>query len=84
MINSSSSLEMTNQSYSPQKKEQEETTARDLIKTDTSKMSEPEFTIKIIRLLAGVKNRLESLSMEIKEEKLVRIKFKNAIKDLQC
>ena len=32
-------------------------------------MSEPEFRIMIIRILAGVKNRLESLSTEIKEVK---------------
>ena len=32
-------------------------------------MSEPEFRITIIRILAGVKNRLESLSAEIKEVK---------------
>ena len=37
--------------------------------TDTSKMSEPEFRITIIRILAGVENRLESLSAEIKEVK---------------
>ena len=43
-------------------------TARDLTNTDTSKMSEPEFRIMII-ILAGVKNRLESLSAEIKEVK---------------
>ena len=55
---------------SPQKKEQEKTTARDLTNTDTSKMSEPEFRIMIIRILAGVENRLESLSVEIKEVKI--------------
>ena len=38
-----------------QKKEQEETTARDLTNTETSKMSEPEFRIMTIRILAGVK-----------------------------
>ena len=43
-------------------------TARDLINTYTSKMSEPEFRITI-RILAGVKNTLESLSVEIKEVK---------------
>ena len=32
-------------------------------------MSEPEFRIMIIRILAGVENRLESLSAEIKEVK---------------
>ena len=45
---------MTKQRNSPQKKEQEETTARDLTNTDTSKMYEPEFGITIIRILAGV------------------------------
>ena len=44
-------------------------TVRDLINTDTNKMSEPEFRITIIKILAGVKNRLESLSAEIKEVK---------------
>ena len=48
---------MTKQRNSPQKKEEEETTARDLTNTDTSKMSEPEFRITIIRILAGVENR---------------------------
>ena len=57
------------QRNSPQKKEQEETTARDLTNTKTSKMFEPEFRITIIRILAEVKNRLESLSVEIKEVK---------------
>ena len=52
---------MTKQRNSPQKKGHEETTARDLTNTDTSKMSEPEFRITIIRILAGVENRLESL-----------------------
>ena len=54
---------------SPQKKEQEETTARDLTNTDKSKMYQAEFRIMIIRILAGVENRLESLSVEIKEVK---------------
>ena len=44
-------------------------TARDLTNTDTSKMSEPEFRIMIIRILAGVKNRFESLSVEIQKSK---------------
>ena len=54
---------------SPQKKEQEEMTARDLINTDTSNTSELDFRIMIIRILVGVKNRLESLSVETKEVK---------------
>ena len=56
---------MMKQRNSLQKKEHEEVTARDLINTDTSKMSEPEFRITIIRILAGVENRLESLSAEL-------------------
>ena len=46
-------------------------------------MSEPEFRITIIRILAGVKNRLESLSVEIKELKPTQDEIKNAITELQ-
>ena len=60
---------MTKQRNSPQKKKHEEMTAPDFTNRDTSKMSEPEFRITIIRILAGVKNRLQSLSAEIKEVK---------------
>ena len=74
---------MTKRRNSPQKKEHEETTARDLTNTDTSKMAEPEFTITIIRILAGVKNRLESFSAEIKEVKNSQNEIKNAITELQ-
>ena len=74
---------MTKQRNSPPKKEHEETTARDLTNTDTSKMSEPEFRITIIRILAGLKNRLESLSAEIKEVKNSQNEIKNAITELQ-
>ena len=59
---------MTKRRNSPQKKEQKEMTAKDLI-TDTNKMSESEFRIVIIRILAGVENSLESLSSGIKEVK---------------
>ena len=69
---------MTKRRNSPQKKEQEETTARNSINTDTSKMSEPEFRIMIIRILAGVENRLESLFAEIKEVKASQDEIKNA------
>ena len=58
-------------------------TARDLINIDTSKVSEPEFRITIIRILTGVKNRLESLSVEIKEAKASQDEIKNAITELQ-
>ena len=74
---------MTKRRNSPQKKEQEETTARDLTNTDTSKMSEPEFRITIIRILAGVKNRLEFLSVEIKEVKPSQDEIKKMLQ-LSC
>ena len=74
---------MMKRRYSPQKKEHKETTPRDLTNTDTSKMSEPEFRIMIIRILAGVRNRLESLSAEIKEVKNSQNEIKNAITGLQ-
>ena len=69
---------MTKWRNSPQKKEQEERTARDLTNTDTSKMSEPEYRITIIRILAGVENTLESLSVELKEVKSSQDEMKNA------
>ena len=74
---------MTKQRNSPQKKEHKETTDMDLANTDTSKMSEQEFRITIIRILVGVKNRLESLSVEIKEVKTSQNEIKNAITGLQ-
>ena len=46
-------------------------------------MSESEFRITIIRILAGVENRLESLSAEIKEVKTSQDEVKNAITELQ-
>ena len=58
-------------------------TARDLTNTDTNKMSDPEFRIMIIRITAGVENRLESLSAEKKEVKNSQNEIKNAITDLQ-
>ena len=58
-------------------------TARDLTNTDTSKMPEPEFIITIIRIVAGVENRLESFSAGIKEVKNSQNEIKNAITELQ-
>ena len=46
-------------------------------------MSEPEFTIMIIRILSGDENRLQSLSVEIKEVKTSQDEIKNAITELQ-
>ena len=58
-------------------------TARDLINTATSKMSEPEFRITIIRLLAGVEKSIKSLSKDIKEVKSSQDEIKNAITEMQ-
>uniref|UniRef100_A0A8C8XPC2 L1 transposable element RRM domain-containing protein n=1 Tax=Panthera leo TaxID=9689 RepID=A0A8C8XPC2_PANLE len=74
---------MTKRRNSPQKKEHEGTTATGLTNTDTSKMSETEFRITIIRILAGVENILKSLSSEIKEVKNSQNEIKNAIPELQ-
>ena len=57
--------------------------ARDFTNTYTSTMSDPEFRIMIIRIVAGVKNRLESLSAEIKEVKASWDAIKNTITELQ-
>ena len=46
---------MTRWKNSPQKKEQEEVMARELINTDMSKKSELEFKTTIIRILAGLR-----------------------------
>ena len=45
---------MTKQSNSPQKKVQEEMTARELFKTDINNVSEQEFRITVLRLIAGL------------------------------
>ena len=45
-------------------------------------MSEPEFRITIIRILAGAENRLESLSAEIKEVKPSHEEIKIAITEM--
>ena len=48
---------MPRQRNSPLKKEQEETTARDLLKTDISNISEQKFRITVIRILAGLEKK---------------------------
>ena len=57
--------------------------ARDLINTDTSKMSKLEFKTMIITILAGleksIEDNTESLSVEIKELKSSQGKIKNLI-----
>ena len=59
--------------------------ATDLINVDISKMSELEFKIMIIKLLAGheksIKDTREVLSAEIKSN---QAKIKNALTEMQC
>ena len=71
---------MTRQRNSPQKKQQEEMTARNLINTDKSKMSELEFKITIMKSLPGfeksIEHTRESLVIEIKELKSIQAELK--------
>ena len=54
-------------------------TAKGLIKTGIIKISKQEIRTMIIRILAGVEKRIESLSAEIKEVKSSHHKIKNAV-----
>ena len=74
---------MPKQRNSPQKKEQEEVMARDLIKTDKSNMPEQEFKTIIIRIRARLEKTIgdtrESLTTEIRDLKTSEAEIKNAI-----
>ena len=63
----------------PQKKDQEEITSKDLLKTYISNISEQKFII-VIRLLAGVERSIEdsreTLAAEIKDLKTSQAKIK--------
>ena len=64
---------MAKQKNSPQKKFQEEVTAKELIKTHISDITEQEFRIIVIRLITwlekGIEHSSESITAEIKELK---------------
>ena len=81
------SSKMTRWENSPQKREQEEIKARDLINSGISKMSELEFKAAIRGILAGfeksIEDTRESLSAEIKELKSSQAEIKNAITKMQ-
>ena len=62
---------MTKQKNSPQRKFQEETIARELLKTDINHIPEQEFRITVIRLIA----RLEKSAEDSKES--IVAEFKN-------
>ena len=78
---------MTRWKNSPQKNEQEDMMARDLINSDISKISELEFKTMNIRILAGVEKSIEytreSLLAEIKELKSSQAKIKNVVTEMQ-
>ena len=70
---------MTRWRNTPQKKEPEEVTVKELIKTDISNMPEPEFKTTITRILAGLEKSIghtrENPYCRVKRtEKLVRPK----------
>ena len=54
----------------PQKKFQEEMTAKELLKTDTNNITDQEFRIIVIRLITGLEKSIEdsreSIATEIK------------------
>ena len=50
---------MTRWRDSPQKKSQEEITAREFLKTDINNISKQEFRIEVIRLIAGLEKSIE-------------------------
>ena len=74
---------MTRWRDSPQKKEQEKVMSRDLINTDSRKISEPEYKTITIRILAGIHKSIEdsreSFTSEIKELKTSQAKIKATI-----
>ena len=60
---------MTKRKNSPQKKLQEVATANELIKNDLSNITENEFKIIVIKLIAGLEKSIqnrESIATEIK------------------
>ena len=61
---------MTKRKNSPQKKFQEEMTARELLKTDLNNISEQEFRIIVIILITGLEKIIEdnrdSIATDIK------------------
>ena len=63
---------MTKQKNSPQKKFQEVVTASELIKTDFSNITEQEFRIIVIKLIAGLEKSIEdsreSIATEIRDQ----------------
>ena len=78
---------MTKWKNSPQKNLQEITTVNELIKKDLNNITEREFRIRVIKLIAGlensIKDRRESIATEIKGLRNSQGELKNAINELQ-
>ena len=78
---------MTKRKNYPQKKLQEVATANELIKNDLSNVTENEFKIIVIKLIAGLEKSIEdskaSIAREIKGLRNSQEELKNAINELQ-
>ena len=78
---------MTKQKNSPHKNLQEITTANELIKNNLNNITESEFRIIVIKLIAGLENSIkdsrESLATEIKGLRNSQEELKNTINELQ-
>ena len=77
---------MTKWKNSPQKKLQEVATANGLIKNDLSNITEQEFRIIVIKLIAGIEKSIEdsreSIATEIRELRNSHEELKNAINEV--
>ena len=78
---------MTKQKISPQKNVQEITTANELIKNDLNNITESEFRIIVIKLIAGLENSIEdsreSIATELNGLRNSQENLKNEINELQ-
>ena len=78
---------MTKRKNSPQKNIQEITTANELIKNDLNNITESEFRIIVIKLIAGLENSIkdsrESIATEIKGLRNSQEELKNALNEMQ-
>ena len=78
---------MTKWKNSPQKKLQEVARANELIKNDLSNITEHEFKIIVIKIIAGLENSIEdsreSTAAEIKGLRNSHEELKNAINGVQ-
>ena len=75
------------QKNSPQKKFQEEMATKELIKTDINSITEQEFKIIVIKLIAGlgksIEDSRESIAAEVKELKNSHDELTNVINGMQ-